>query len=194
MVLNRYRKNVDSLLTLISKPFMRMSPNTITAISLGVAALAGLAYYRDFLLISFALMLFASVLDAVDGKVARLRGISSKRGDFLDHTVDRYADTFLLLGLMFSPYGTLWLGVFALVGVYMTSYLGTQAQALGLGRIYGGVLGRADRLVIMMLLALIQPFLWGYYLSLTDWVLLIFAVLGNITAIQRFVSAWRALS
>jgi len=194
MVLNRYRKNVDSLLTAISRPFMKMSPNTITAISLGVAALAGFAYYKNFLLVSFALMLFASLLDAVDGKVARLRGISSKRGDFLDHTVDRYADTFLLLGLMFSPYGTLWIGVFALIGVYMTSYLGTQAQALGLGRIYGGILGRADRLVIMMILALIQPFWWGFHFSLTDWVLILFAILGNVTAIQRFAAAWRALS
>ncbi len=193
MVLNKYRKNVDSLLTAIAKPFMRWHPNTITAVSLLIAALAAFSYYYSYLIISFFFMLFAAVLDAVDGKVARLRKISSKKGDFLDHTVDRYADTFLLLGVMFSPYGTIWIGVFALVGVYMTSYLGTQAQALGLGRIYGGILGRADRLVILMILALIQPFWWGYYFSLTDWVLILFAVLGNFTAIQRFVAVWHSL-
>ena len=37
------------------------------------------------------------------------------------------------------------IGVFALTGVLMSSYLGTQAQAVGVGRYYGGILGRADR-------------------------------------------------
>ena len=194
MVLNNYRNNVDFLLTAISKPFKKINPNMITAISLLIAGLAGICYYLNFLPGSFVFMLLAALLDAIDGKVARMRGLASKKGDFLDHTVDRYADSFILLGIMFSSYATLWIGIFSLIGVYMTSYLGTQAQALGLGRIYGGLLGRADRLVILMLLALVQPFWWGFYFSLTDWVLIVFAVLGNITAVQRFVSAWHALS
>ncbi len=39
------------------------------------------------------------------------------------------------------------IGVFALTGVLMASYLGTQAQAVGVGRYYGGLLGRSDRSV-----------------------------------------------
>ncbi len=194
MVLNKYRGNVDSVLTAISKPFVKMNPNTITAISLLIALLAGLSYYFDFLLLSFVFILFSAMLDAIDGKVARLRKIASKKGDFLDHAIDRFADTFILLGVMFSQYATLWIGVFALVSVYLTSYLGTQAQAIGLKRIYGGILGRADRLVILMLLPIVQFFWWGYYFSVTDWVLILFAVLGGITVVQRFAAIWRALS
>jgi CDP-diacylglycerol--glycerol-3-phosphate 3-phosphatidyltransferase/archaetidylinositol phosphate synthase len=44
-----------------------------------------------------------------------------------------------------------WIGVAAVVGTLLTSYLGVQAQAVGVGRYYGGILGRADRLVIIML-------------------------------------------
>ncbi len=194
MVLNKYRENVDFIITAISKPFIKMDPNTITGISLVIAFLAGLSYYFDFLILSFLLILLSAMLDAIDGKVARLRGISSKKGDFLDHAVDRFADTFILLGIMFSPYATLWIGVFALIGVYLTSYLGTQAQAIGLKRMYGGILGRADRLVILMILPIVQFFWWGYYFSVTDWVLILFAVLGSITVAQRFVWIWRALS
>ncbi len=194
MVLNRYRKNVDSLLAKISKPFMRLHPNTISIISFVTASLAGLFYYLDFLPLSFLFILFSAIMDAVDGKVARMRKIASRQGDFLDHTLDRYSDTFILLGIMFSKYATLWIGVLALSGVYMASYLGTQAQAVGLKRIYGGILGRADRLVILIILPLLQFFWWGYYLSVSDWVLVIFAVLGHITALQRFISAWRSLS
>ncbi len=194
MVLNNYRSKVDGVLTAISMPFMRMNPNSITAISLLIAILAGLSYYFNLLILAFLLIVFSAILDAVDGKVARMRKIASKKGDFLDHAVDRYADTAILLGIMFSPYATLWIGVFALVGVYLTSYIGTQAQAIGLHRIYGGILGRADRLVILMLLPIVQFFWWGYYFSVTDWVLITFAVLGNITALQRFYFVWKALS
>ncbi len=194
MVLNDYRSKVDGVLTAISKPFARLHPNTITAISLGIAVLASLSYYLNYLLLAFVFIFLSALLDAVDGKVARMRNLASRRGDFLDHAVDRYADTIILLGIIFSPYATLWIGVFALVGVYLTSYMGTQAQAIGLGRIYGGILGRADRLVILMILPIVQYLWWGYYFSVTDWVLIAFAVLGNITALQRFHSAWKALS
>ncbi len=194
MVLNNYRARVDGILTSLSRPFMRLHPNTITLISLVIAFFASLSYYLSWLFLSFIFIFISALLDAIDGKVARMRNLASKKGDFLDHAIDRYADTIILLGIIFSPYATMWIGIFALVGVYMTSYMGTQAQALGLGRIYGGILGRADRLVILMLLPILQFFWWGYYLSVTDWVLLIFAILGNITALQRFYSAWKMLS
>ena len=173
---------------------MRFHPNTITLISFGLASLAGLAYYFDLLLLSFLFLFLSALMDAVDGKVARTKGIASRRGDFLDHALDRYSDTAILLGIMFSHYATLWIGVLALTGVYLTSYLGTQAQAVGLKRIYGGILGRADRLVILIILPIVQFFWWGYYFSVTDWVMILFAVLGYTTSIQRFISAWKMLS
>lgn len=198
MVLNKYRARVDGLLTNISKPFVAMHPNTITLISLLISFLAGLSYYLThfsayYLFLAFLLIILASLLDAIDGKVARMKGISSKRGDFLDHLVDRYADTMIIIGMALSPYSNALIGLFALSGVFMTSYVGTQAQAVGLKRIYGGILGRADRLVILMLLPIIQFFWWGYYFSISSWVLILFAVLGHITAIQRVLYAWKAI-
>jgi archaetidylinositol phosphate synthase len=198
MVLNKYRKNVDSLLTAISRPFMNMSPNTITLISLFISFLAGLFYYLTyitsyFLFISLIFLILASLMDAIDGKVARMRGISSKRGDFLDHLVDRYADMMIIIGISLSPYSNPLIGIFALSGVFITSYVGTQAQAVGVGRIYGGILGRADRLVILMVLPIIQFFWWGYYFSVSSWVLILFAILGHITAIQRIFYAWKSI-
>ncbi len=194
MVLNRYRKNVDTYLTKISHPFLRFNPNTITLLSFLLAFLAGLFYFLDYLLISFLFIVFSALMDAIDGKVARMRELSSKRGDFLDHAMDRYSDTAILLGIVFSRYATMWIGVFAITGVFLTSYMGTQAQAVGLKRIYGGILGRADRLVILMLLPLVQFFWWGYYFSFTDWILVVFAVLGHFTAVQRLLFAWKNLS
>ncbi len=198
MVLNKYRKNVDGMLTKLSKPFIKMHPNTITLISLLFAFLAGLSFYltnisKHFLFLAFIFIILAAILDAIDGKVARIRGISSPRGDFLDHLIDRYADMFIIIGIGFSIYSTPLFALLALSGVFMTSYIGTQAQAVGLKRLYGGLLGRADRLVILILLPVIQFFWWGYYFSLSTWVLLLFAILGHITAIQRIYYAWKAI-
>jgi len=198
MVLNKYRKNVDSLLTKLAKPFLRVKPNTVTLVSLLFAFLGGLSFYltkfsSGYLFLAFLFILLSAFMDALDGKIARLRKLSSRRGDFLDHLVDRYADTAIIVGIALSPYSTPLFGLFALTGVYLTSYIGTQAQAVGLKRIYGGFLGRADRMLILIILPLVQYFWWGYYFSVSSWVLLLFAILGHLTALQRIWNAWRAI-
>jgi len=84
--------------------------------------------------------------------------------------------------------------VLALTGVLMASYLGggTQAQAVGVGRVYGGLLGRADRLVLIMvtrIIDLIAPMSF-YGLGWFGWLLVLFGIFGHITAFQRFAYVW----
>jgi archaetidylinositol phosphate synthase len=77
----------------------------------------------------------------------------------------------------------------------MSSYIGTQAQAVGVGRFYGGVLGRADRLLLIMvagILTLVFP--EGVLgIPLLGWLLVIFGVFGHFTAVQRFAHTWRKI-
>jgi len=97
-------------------------------------------------------------------------------------------------GLALSTWCRPSIGLLALVGVLLTSYMGTQAQAVGLKRDYSGLLGRADRLVLLMIFPLLQHILlrtptqlpWGT--TVLELVLIYFAVVGNFTAIQRFYS------
>jgi archaetidylinositol phosphate synthase len=130
--------------------------------------------------------------DAMDGAVAREMKIQSRRGDFLDHAVDRYADIFIICGLFAGGMVPWPVGVFALTGVLMASYLGTQAQAVGVGRYYGGLLGRADRLVLIMVVGIIDILFPMSWLGLTwfGWMLVLFGVLGHFTAFQRFAYVW----
>ncbi len=132
--------------------------------------------------------------DAVDGKVAKLTGKASARGDFLDHALDRYADVVMVGGLALSSWCDLRIGFFAVVGILLTSYMGTQAQAVGCKRNYSGLLGRADRLVLLMSAPVIQHLLLYFYgvdliygFTLLECVLIYFAIMGNLTAIQRFL-------
>jgi archaetidylinositol phosphate synthase len=136
--------------------------------------------------------------------VARLVGKTGKRGDFIDHVFDRYADIFMIGGVVVSAWCNIYLGIVALLGVLMTSYMGTQAQALGIGRMYAGFLGRADRIVLMFLVPLLQ---WGYTMITGDkfidlgWVefsmfevmMLWFAIVGNLTVVQRGIATWKEL-
>src|SRR5947209_11300961 len=129
---------------------IRVNPNAVSWAGFLAAAGAGISFYvggGGFLGLALLLILVNSYLDALDGKVAKLAGKASARGDFLDHVLDRYSDVLMLGGVAFSIYCRLWVGTLALLGVLLTSYMGTQAQAVGQGRAYGGILGRADRLV-----------------------------------------------
>ncbi len=191
----------------MAKGLANISPNTLSAIAFGAAVLAGLAFYLGgglFLGLAFLLVLANALFDALDGKVAKLTGKASARGDFLDHVLDRYADVVMLTGIALGPYCPEWLGLLAILGVLLTSYMGTQAQAVGLGRLYGGALGRADRLVILGVVTLLQfafdpagaaPLgVEPARFTVLGWGMALFAVLGNVTAIQRAISVWRRLS
>jgi archaetidylinositol phosphate synthase len=118
----------------------------------------------------------------------------------LDHVLDRYADLAVLVGLT-AGVGQWALGLAAVTGVLMTSYLGTQIQAVGIGREYGGLLGRADRLAlvgIVGVVAAVVPVTVAVPLVGTVGVvgvlLAVFAAVGHLTALQRFWGAWSDLA
>jgi archaetidylinositol phosphate synthase len=138
----------------------------------------------------------------MDGKVAQMTGKATARGDFLDHAVDRFSDAAFIIGISFSPWASPAIGLAALAGTLLTSYMGTQAQAVGLKRHYGGLLGRADRMVLLLAVPLAQA-LWTSYshqgsfllmgrtVTLLGLLLVYFAVIGVFTTLQRFVGTLR---
>lgn len=210
MVLDSYRQTADRVLGPLATRLQGTNPNLLSWLALLTAGLVGLFLFLAgtldpflALLVAFVALLVSALLDALDGKVARLRGTASPRGDFLDHVFDRYADVLILVGIFFSIYAEAWIALLGLLGVLLTSYLGTQAQAVGVGRIYGGVLGRADRLVlllgVLLLHLLLDPAadlhlgLGPVRFTMMEYVLLLFGVLGNLTAVQRAVRAWGEL-
>ncbi|HII99803.1 MAG TPA: CDP-alcohol phosphatidyltransferase family protein [Methanoregula sp.] len=194
MTLDQYRSHVkvyfDPLVSIAIK--CRLTPNFFTIAALVASAAAGVLFWQNLLLWGVIAVALNAFCDAMDGAVAREMKIQSKRGDFLDHAVDRYADIFIICGLFAGGMVPWPIGVFALTGVLMSSYLGTQAQAVGVGRYYGGLLGRADRLVLIMLVGIIDLLFPMSWLGLTwiGWMLVLFGVFGHYTAFQRFAYVW----
>jgi len=173
-----------------------LTPDAVSVVAFLLAVGAAITFFgggRWYLL--GAVLVFANGwLDLLDGRLARELGSASPAGDVLDHVLDRYADVVILAGLS-AGIGCFGLGFAAVTGVLLTSYLGTQAEAVGLERVYGGLLGRADRLALVGVAVVLEPFV-GSVLSLSPvgWLLVVFAVVGHVTAIQRFVVTRRALT
>ena len=201
MGLDSKRSSADRYIDALSKPFMRFSPNSLSGISTVFALLFGIFFYigRIFLIFAIISLILSALLDAVDGKVARTRNLASRKGDLVDHFLDRVSDIFIISGIGLSAYAGSVYALLGLEGVLLTSYMGTQSQALGIGRDYSGLMGRADRLVAVLAFTLIQlilPFHYSLYnvlLTPSTILLLWFFVAGNITAVQRFSSAFRKL-
>ncbi len=203
MVLDKKRDSIDPALFVIAKRFSKVNPDVLTWLALVFAMLSGMFFYfssvemelLNYYLFFAALFVFLNGLfDAVDGKVAKIANKTSLRGDFLDHALDRYADVFMVGGLALSSWCRPSIGLLAVIGMLLTSYMGTQSQAIGHKRDYSGLLGRADRLVLLMIFPIVQHIALRYSLQLPwnttvlEWGLIYFAVLGNITAVQRFYS------
>jgi archaetidylinositol phosphate synthase len=176
------------------------TPNQVSVLSFVVAVVAAAAFYvapTTNLLIYVAASVLVAVsgaLDGVDGQLARRTGTSSAQGDMLDHTLDRYSDLALVAGIA-GGVGSWAVGFFAVTGVFLTSYMGTQAQAVGAGRDYGGLLGRADRMALVILGGFVQPFVpLVEGRTALGWLLVVLGVVGNLTALQRFRASWDELS
>jgi archaetidylinositol phosphate synthase len=213
MTLDRFRSVADRALEpfLAAAVSLGLTPNGVSVLAFLLAVGAGVAYLfaggatalggvvpidgPPILYLVGAVLVFCNGwLDLLDGALARELGTASTAGDLLDHVLDRYADIVIIAGLA-GGVGRYALGLAAVTGVLMTSYLGTQAQAVGLDRVYGGLVGRADRLALVGFVTAIAPFFPVSVsgLTLVGLLLAFFAVIGHFTALQRFYYSYTAL-
>jgi archaetidylinositol phosphate synthase len=204
MTLDRLRPAADRALVPFVDASKRLglTPDGISLIAFAFAAAAGIAFVvaggsgADGWFLAASFFVFANGwLDLVDGALARSLGTDSEGGDLLDHVLDRYADVIIITGLAAGA-DAYALGLLAVTGVLLTSYLGTQIQAVGLGREYGGLLGRADRLALVGVVGVIAFAFQGELVagrSTVELLLAVFAVVGHVTALQRFWGAWSDL-
>jgi archaetidylinositol phosphate synthase len=216
MVLESYRAKVQPYVARLARPYLGWDPGQLSLVALSLAVGAGAVAFLvrwttpDLFLLVALLIFFSGFFDVLDGEVARETARASVRGDFIDHVYDRYADVAILLGVALSTYANPFLALLALVSLLLVSYMGTQAQAVGQGRLYGGLLSRADRLVVLVLVVFLEfdwslPWPWavalpwsrfhvgGLVFTVIDVGLAYFVIAGQWTAISRAVRVFRAL-
>jgi CDP-diacylglycerol--glycerol-3-phosphate 3-phosphatidyltransferase len=136
----------------------KVTPDALTISGVGLCIAGSVAVFFEYLGWGFywlgaVLFVIGSVLDVLDGALARSRGIGSPFGAFLDSTVDRVGEGFMIgaIGLVLMRHDQMWgvgLAFAAVAGSFLVSYARARAEALGL-RGDVGLGSRAERVVVI---------------------------------------------
>lgn len=192
-MLSAHRDATNRLTARLARPLVRIGvrANTLTALSLVIAALAALAGYRREAYLAGAAVLGSGVLDVLDGAVARSAGTATRAGGYLDSLADRYSDFLMLLaaGLYLGSAAGWFLMSFALFGSLATSYAKARAfqDARPGEHAFPDLFERGERVPFLAAVLLLQGV--AEDVGRDEPVLLLglglYAVLANLTVLQR---------
>ncbi|TMB14787.1 MAG: hypothetical protein E6J65_22150 [Deltaproteobacteria bacterium] len=176
---------------------LRVTPNQLTAGSLACSVGAAASFATGRFTLGGWLVIACAILDALDGMVARTRGIASDAGELLDAAVDRYAEiaTFAGIAAYYRSYPLgFWLALTSLAGALLVSYARAKGEISGIDARMGSM-NRGERAVYIGAAGVLSPYLArfsepgvphpAFYLMLAT--LLLVAVMANVTAIRRFI-------
>jgi CDP-diacylglycerol--glycerol-3-phosphate 3-phosphatidyltransferase len=190
------RKRAAPILEPIAAGLVRIGvgPTFVTIVGLLITLVGAVLISQGWLSLGAGVAAFGVFLDALDGPVARAKGVVSDRGAFVDTMSDRFGEIAVWIGLAIylgeraEPVGTgdLILCLVALAFSLLIPYVRAKAESWGAeGR--GGWMGRAERMILALLGIGIAGFgidaTWGdILLYATLWV---FVILTGLTVIQR---------
>jgi phosphatidylglycerophosphate synthase len=163
-----------------------MTPAAMTVLGLAMVIVGSVLVATGRLVSGAWVIGVGSLLDGLDGAVARAAGKVSARGAFLDSAFDWVGEIAAFAGLAFAMEGRariLLLIVLAVGGAMLVPYMRARAEAEGLDGT-GGLMGRGERLLLFcsgLIFDFIEPMLW------------IFVVLVWLTALTRFTRSYRSI-
>jgi CDP-diacylglycerol--glycerol-3-phosphate 3-phosphatidyltransferase len=175
----------------------RVTPNALTAAGVALCAVASILVLfenRNEIAIYWAAavtFVAGSVLDILDGALARAGGKSTPFGAFLDSTTDRVSECFMLTAIAYvlargGRDAFVAVAMAAMAGSILVSYTRARAEALGL-RGDVGIGSRAERVVVITAGLVLAP--WG----VLPWAIALLAVTAWVTVCQRVLHVRRQL-
>ena len=183
-MLGRIRARYQALMQPVGRSLGRsgITPNALTTLSLIIAFGAGAAYaFRSPILGALGL-LSSGIVDMLDGAVARATRSASRFGAVYDHVLDRYAEFFALAGIGLGGFSD-WIWVlYCLFGMVMASFTRAKAESVGgLKHCTVGVAERQEKLIILLIGSILQPFFAGSLMV----AVIVVGTLSHATVIQR---------
>ena len=185
----------------------RITPNMISILSVGASVCSCVAYAVGpsvgaslGLLMGTFLLGVSSLLDMMDGSLARARGIAGHFGALLDRTLDRLSEFFFLLGIMIGGYVLPELVFFCFEGMILASYVRSTAELRGGLNMDStqGIFERKEKLTLLaigclleiLLIEKILTDLWFFSdFGILASIILIIGIASNISALQRLLFA-----
>ena len=195
------RRGFSPLLTVLER--LGVTPNHITIVAFLINVGAAVLVVFDHYVAAASVFIGASLLDLVDGSLARRTGSTTPFGSFLDSTLDRLSE-----GAMFAAIAyrlaidegvasqqmrgvNVALVVLALLGSVTVSYTRARAESLGV-ECKVGLASRFERIFLICTgLYLVGGDL---YLDALPYAIYVILALTMFTVIQRVVHTYRQLA
>lgn len=169
---------------------IRINPNYVTLAGFIIALAAGYAFAMKNLFLGGLLIALSGFMDIIDGAIARKNSKTTKFGGFLDSTLDRFSDAFILIGITYGGFINWLNGMLALHASLSVSYVRARAEGEGIPCSIG-VAERAERLLILMLGAFLGSVLGDFVMEIA---IILVIILGYFTVIQRIYYSWKMMS
>jgi len=184
-----------------------LSPNQISLLSLIFGLGCAISYMGGDFFLGSTLLLISAILDLIDGSVARKKGMQTKFGAVVDWIIDKYVDSFALLGIglsglavltrffALSPLADWGIVSLAIIGSMINTFIKPVVYAeVGFKERVGGKIedplegigffGRPET-ILFLITGGLTGFLW---ISV-----LVIAICTNLSAIERIVYLYNNL-
>lgn len=189
-MLNKFRKHLQPILDKTGVLFSSfgLSPNTLSLIGFIITIISSIIFGLNSLqldpLVSFSaigslLLLTGGFFDVIDGSVAKITKKTSRKGSFLDSTLDKISEAIIFLGIAIGELANPILCIIAVSSSLLVSYTRSRAETLGIDLSGVGFGERAERILILAIMGLL-PFSH----SLEYGVVIVIGI-ASITVIQR---------
>ena len=187
------RRHLDKLCRKIGILFSKipLSPNNWTGLSLLLILITFYLLINQEFLIATIVFAFTSLIDAIDGSVARTTKKVTKLGGYLDSITDRTVEFITILGFFLAGFPDFLVSIetwvfLLLFGSFMSTYARAACFEKKVNKdVKGGILEHADRMIVFLLIILISNFSLQY----ATYLIALTAVLSLVSALQRFIKA-----
>jgi phosphatidylglycerophosphate synthase len=190
-VLNNLRNKFDPLLEKIGVGFAKLGfgPSFWTWIGLILSIISAIMFslhspsiganWYTATFLGGLFLIIAGFFDAVDGAVARVTKKTSALGSFLDSVIDKVSEIVIFIGILIGNYTNPVLVLVTLSLAILVSYTRAKGESIGIDLKGKGIAERAERILILAILAFI-PFKDN--ISVALWIISILAI---ITVLER---------
>lgn len=192
----------------LAKALKDVNPDILSYLAVVVALVTGFCFYfsgynSSLLIVAIILTFLRMTLNTLDGVIAIEKGNLRLEGEIVNALPDRYSDIFVMLGIAFSSYCNIYLGTIAAISVILVSYSGMLGKAIGVSWQHQGPLGKVERLILIMVAALLQYILTAkgiqtvkisfFKFTVIEFLMLWFIFGAQITVFNRVRAALREI-
>ncbi|UCH02138.1 MAG: CDP-alcohol phosphatidyltransferase family protein [Candidatus Bathyarchaeota archaeon] len=182
----KYQKIIAPIGRVLSKT--AISPNMISLLSLFTSLLSSYAYVIGRPFEGALIIVLVGILDMLDGAIARASNRVTRFGATFDHVIDRYAEFFIIFGIILGQYTEWTWGMFSLFSMIMASFTRAKAESIGgLKSCTVGIAERQEKLIIIIGASFLIPL----FSNILQYSIILVGLLSSVTVVQRLAYTWK---